>query len=54
MDFLALLQQAKRLNHETQYNEDMPQMERTLPQVLQETQELHCRVTQTGSLDTQA
>lgn len=54
MDYNSLLQQARKLVNDTQFNDDLPPMERTLPQVLQETQELHARVTQTGALDTQA
>lgn len=54
MDYNSLLQQARKLVSDTQFNDDLPPMERTLPQVLQETQELHARVTQTGALDTQA
>ncbi|XP_053681356.1 nuclear pore complex protein Nup93-1-like [Anopheles nili] len=54
MDFNALLQQAQKLTHETQVSDDLPRVERTLPQVLQATQELHSRVTQTGAQDMQA
>lgn len=54
MDYNSLLQQARKLVSDTQFNDELPAMERTLPQVLMETQELHARVTQTGALDTQA
>lgn len=49
-----LLQQAQKLTNETQNAEEFPRMERTLPQVLQATHELHSRVTQTGAQDLQA
>lgn len=54
MDFNYLLQQAQKLTHETQGTEDFPRVERTLPQVLQATNELHARVIQTGAKDIQA
>uniref|UniRef100_A0A6B2EA94 Nuclear pore protein n=1 Tax=Phlebotomus kandelakii TaxID=1109342 RepID=A0A6B2EA94_9DIPT len=56
MDFNTLVQQAQRLTNEVQKTEDIPQMERTLPQVLMAAQELHSRVTQSevGSQDAQA
>lgn len=54
MDFNYLLQQAQKLTNETQGTEDFPRVERTLPQVLQATHELHSRVTQTGAQDIQA
>lgn len=54
LDFSALLQQAQKLTHETQVSDDLPRVERTLPQVLQATQELHSRVSQTGAQDMQA
>lgn len=54
MDFNSLLQQAQKLTNETQHLEELPHVERTLPQVLQATQELHSRVTQTGAQDIQA
>ncbi|KAJ6638477.1 Nuclear pore complex protein Nup93-1 [Pseudolycoriella hygida] len=54
MDFNYLLQQAQKLTHETQGTEDFPRVERTLPQVLQATHELHSRVIQTGAKDIQA
>ncbi|EDS28883.1 nuclear pore complex protein Nup93 [Culex quinquefasciatus] len=49
MDFSALLQQAQKLSHDTQVSDDLPRVERTLTQVLQATQELHSRVSQTGA-----
>uniref|UniRef100_A0A1L8DX32 Nuclear pore protein n=1 Tax=Nyssomyia neivai TaxID=330878 RepID=A0A1L8DX32_9DIPT len=56
MDFNSLVQQAQRLTNEVQNTEDIPRMERTLPQVLLAAQELHSRVTQSemGSQDAQA
>lgn len=54
MDFSSLLQQAQRLTNETQNTEELPRVERTISQVLQATQELHSRVTQTGAQDIQA
>ena len=54
MDFNALLQQAQKLTNETQAADALPRVERTLPQVLQATHELHSRVTQTGAQDIQA
>lgn len=54
MDFETLLQQAQKLTNETQGSDEFPRVERTLPQVLQATHELHSRVTQTGSQDIQA
>ncbi|XP_017460587.1 PREDICTED: nuclear pore complex protein Nup93-like [Rhagoletis zephyria] len=54
MDFNTLLQQAQRLTNETQNSEELPRVERTISQVLQATQELHSRVTQTGAQDIQA
>lgn len=54
MDFSTLLQKAQKLTSETQMFEDLPNFERTIPQVLQATQELHTRVTQTGAQDIQA
>lgn len=47
MDFNTLLQQAQKL---TQNIDDLPvSVERTITQVLEATNELHSRVTQTGS-----
>lgn len=54
MDFNTLLQQAQKLTNETHGTDEFPRMERTLPQVLQATHELHSRVTQTGAQDIQA
>lgn len=53
-DFNALLQQAQKLRNETQRSSDLPRVDRTLPQVLQATNELHSRITQTGAQDIQA
>ncbi|XP_055389893.1 nuclear pore complex protein Nup93-1 [Condylostylus longicornis] len=49
MDFNSLLAQAQKLTNEIQ-SEDLPRVERTIPQVLQATQELHSRVTQTQDI----
>lgn len=54
MDFNALLQQAQKLTNETHDTGTMPRVERSLPQVLLATSELHSRVTQTGAQDIQA
>ena len=54
MDFNSLLQQAQRLTNETQSSEELPRVQRTIGQVLQDTQQLHSRVTQTGAQDIQA
>lgn len=54
MNFETLLQQAQKLTNETHGSEEFPRVERTLPQVLQATNELHSRVTQTGAQDIQA
>lgn len=51
MDFQSLLQQAQKL---TNIQDDLPRVERTMSQVLQATNELHSRVTQTGAQDIQA
>lgn len=52
MDFNSLLQQAQKL---TQNINDVPlTVERTITQVLEATNELHSRVTQTGAQDMQA
>jgi nuclear pore complex protein Nup93 len=52
MDFNSLLQQAQKL---TQNINDVPlTVERTISQVLEATNELHSRVTQTGAQDMQA
>lgn len=54
MDFNTLLQEAQKLTNETHGSETLPRVERSLPQVLQATHELHSRVTQTGAQDIQA
>ncbi|EDW82712.1 uncharacterized protein Dwil_GK24989 [Drosophila willistoni] len=54
MDLQDLLQQAQRLNNRTKMDAELPRVERTISQVLQATQELHSRVTQTGTNDLQA
>lgn len=54
MDFNTLLQEAQKLTNETYGGDVLPRVERSLPQVLQATQELHSRVTQTGAQDIQA
>lgn len=55
MDFNTLLQQAQKLTNETQSLEELPNVERTLPQILQATSELHNRITKTQDIqDVQA
>ncbi|XP_031627562.1 nuclear pore complex protein Nup93-1-like [Contarinia nasturtii] len=54
MDFNALLQEAQKLTNETNASDLLPRVERSLPQVLQATRELHSRVTQTEAQDIQA
>lgn len=55
MDFTALMQQAQKLVNETQNNDDLPRVERSMPQILKATNELHSRVTSTtSSQDVQA
>ncbi|KAH8244940.1 hypothetical protein KR032_002993 [Drosophila birchii] len=54
MDLAELLQQAQRLVNETEMETDLPRVDRTLSQVLLATQEMHTRVTQTGTNDLQA
>ncbi|KAH8289868.1 hypothetical protein KR054_012408 [Drosophila jambulina] len=54
MDLAELLQQAQRLVNDTEMETELPRVERTLSQVLQATQEMHARVTQTGTNDLQA
>ena len=40
MDFTTLMQQAQKLVSETQNNEDLPQVERSMPQILKATNEV--------------
>uniref|UniRef100_A0A336LSA7 Nuclear pore protein n=1 Tax=Culicoides sonorensis TaxID=179676 RepID=A0A336LSA7_CULSO len=47
MDLNTILQQAQKLTNETKTKEELPNVERTLPQVLQATQELHNRIRKT-------
>lgn len=54
VDFNTLLQEAQKLTNETYGSDILPRVERSLPQVLQATQELHSRVSQTGAQDIQA
>lgn len=54
MDFNEILQQAQKLANETTTTEDLPRIERSIPQVLQDAQDLHARLTQTGAQDIQA
>jgi nuclear pore complex protein Nup93 len=49
MDFTTLMQQAQKLANETQNNDDLPRVERSMPQILKATNELHSRVTSTTS-----
>ncbi|XP_001354896.1 nuclear pore complex protein Nup93-1 [Drosophila pseudoobscura] len=54
MELEDLLQQAQCLTNDTRMDEDMPRVDRTISQVLQATQELHSRVTLTGTHDLKA
>ncbi|KAI9580747.1 nuclear pore complex protein Nup93-1-like [Glossina fuscipes] len=54
MDLNTLVQEAQRLNNETQYTEELPRANRTISHVLQATNELHTRVTQSEASDLQA
>lgn len=55
MDLAALMQQAQKLVNETQDNDDLPRVERSMPQILHATSELHSRVTSSsGAQDIQA
>ena len=49
MDFTSLMQQAQKLVNETQNNDDLPRVERSMPQILKATNELHSRVTSSSS-----
>jgi nuclear pore complex protein Nup93 len=49
MDFTTLMQQAQKLVNETQNNDDLPRVERSMPQILKATNELHSRVTSSSS-----
>lgn len=40
MDFTSLMQQAQKLASETQNNEDLPRVERSIPQILKATNEV--------------
>lgn len=52
MDFNALLQQAQKLNNDIQMSDNLPRVDRTLPQVFRDSEELHSRVTTgTGAHD---
>lgn len=54
MDFSSLMQQAQKTANETQSNDDMPRVERSLPQILRATNELHSRVCESTAQDIQA
>lgn len=54
MDFTALVQQSQRLVTETQNDDDMPRVERSMPQILKATNELHSRVCESSAQDIQA
>ncbi|BFF89031.1 nuclear pore complex protein Nup93-1 [Drosophila madeirensis] len=54
MDFNTLLQRAQNLTNEAKAEYELPQVERTLQQVLQATTQLHSRVTQSSNKDIQA
>lgn len=49
MDFTSLMQQAQKLVNETQNNDDLPRVERSMPQILQATNELYSRIVTTSS-----
>ncbi|KAG5670116.1 hypothetical protein PVAND_000399 [Polypedilum vanderplanki] len=49
MDFTTLMQQAQKLVNETQNNDDLPRVERSMPQILKAINELHSRVTSSSS-----
>lgn len=54
MDFTSLMQQAQKLVNETQNNDDLPRVERSMPQILKATKDLHSRVTSSSAQDIQA
>jgi nuclear pore complex protein Nup93 len=49
MDLTTLMQQAQKLVSETQENDDLPRVERSMPQILKATNDLHSRVTSSSS-----
>ncbi|CAG9807920.1 unnamed protein product [Chironomus riparius] len=49
MDFTTLMQQAQKLVNDTQNTDDLPRVERSMPQILKATNELHSRVTSSSS-----
>lgn len=53
-DFSSLLHAAEQLATDVEGNEELPRVERSLGQVLEASQELYSRVTQTGAHDIQA
>lgn len=53
-DFSSLLHAAEQLATDVEGNEELPRVERSLGQVLEASQELYSKVTQTGAHDIQA
>ena len=51
--FSELLRSAERLSAAVEGNEELPQVERNLRQILEASNELWSRVTQTGTQDNQ-
>lgn len=54
MDLTTLMQQAQKLVTETQNDDDLPRVERSMPQILKATNDLHTRVTSSSAQDIQA
>lgn len=54
MDLTQLMQQAQKLVTETQNDDDLPRVERSMPQILKATNDLHTRVTSSSAQDIQA
>lgn len=53
-DFNDLLFEAEKLSNNIEGTSDLPKVERSLRQVLEASNELYTRVTQTGAQDIQA
>lgn len=53
-DFSDLLQEAEKLTNELEGTADLPKVERSLKQVLDDSNDLYSRVAQSGSKDIQA
>lgn len=54
MDFTSLMQQSQKLANEIQSNDGLPRVERSMPQILKATNELHSRVCESSAQDIQA